>query len=176
MKTQKPDQVFDELLVLQYKAGDTKALTLLIKRWHKRITLYAFRNTRNMEASKDITQDVWIVAMQGLKRLKSNTKIGSWLLSITHNKSMDWLRQKEKDRQVEPVEHEPVGAHSQDERLQQMRLALKQLNTDHHNILSLFYLEGFTILEIMQILKLSKGTVKSRLFYARESLKKELKQ
>ncbi|MFT4567397.1 MAG: RNA polymerase sigma-70 factor (ECF subfamily) [Saprospiraceae bacterium] len=56
-----------------------------------------------------------------------------------------------------------------------MRAAMLKLSEEHRNILSLFYLEGFSIAEIAHILQLSIGTVKYRLFYARESLKKKVK-
>ena len=65
--------------------------------------------------------------------------------------------------------------HSSEEDVSVMRRAMQELSIDHRNILSLFYLEGYTVIEIAAILDTSKGTVKSRLFYARESLKKQIK-
>ncbi|MFT4567396.1 MAG: RNA polymerase sigma-70 factor (ECF subfamily) [Saprospiraceae bacterium] len=83
------DIVFDELLVMQYKAGDKRAMDLLMKRWTKRIVMYIFINTKSMEASKDIGREVWIVALKKIHHLSDTMKVGSWLLAIAHYKSMD---------------------------------------------------------------------------------------
>ena len=172
-----PDIVFDELLVMQYKAGDKRAMGLLMKRWNRRIVLYIFRNTKSMEAAKDIGQEVWVVALKKIHHLSDTLKVGSWLLAIAHYKSMDWLRDaKKRETRMEnlSVEQKDDSQGSSDQ-LQSMREAMLKLSKEHRNILSLFYLEGFAITDISHILQLSTGTVKSRLFYARESLKKKIK-
>ncbi len=172
-----PDIVFDELLVMQYKAGDKRAMGLLMKRWNKRIVLYIFRNTKSIEAAKDIGQEVWIVALKNIHHLSDTLKVGSWLLAIAHYKSMDWLRdaRNSETRLVEIDNEQRDDAQDNSDQLQYMREAMLKLSKEHRNILSLFYLEGFAITDISHILQLSTGTVKSRLFYARESLKKKVK-
>ena len=176
MRKQYPNRVFDELLVLQCQAGDTKALELLIRRWHKRIVAYAYQITRNTEASKDVAQEAWVVVVERLFKLKDPSKFGSWLLSITHNKSVDWINQMKKRREVQEfkatTEQETEESNAQ---LSAMRSAMQELSSDHRLILRLFYLEGLTINEITEVLNLSKGTVKSRLFYARNALKNKIK-
>jgi len=87
MSLRNPDHVFDELLVMQYRAGDQKAMELLIKRWNKKIIMYAYRNIHNLEGAQDVAQEVWLGALKSIHHLKDHMKFGSWLLSITHNKN-----------------------------------------------------------------------------------------
>lgn len=179
MSLRNPDHVFDELLVMQYRAGDQKAMELLIKRWNKKIIMYAYRNIQNSAGAQDVAQEVWLGALKGIHLLKDHMKVGSWLLGITHNKSMDWLKRNQAVRQEVATDRSllrPDNTEEDNEDLSTMRKAMRELSNDHQNILSLFYLEGFTIIEIANILDTSKGTVKSRLFYARESLKEKIKQ
>jgi len=176
MSFKSPNKVFEELLVMRCQAGDQKALELLIKRWNPRIMRYAFRNIKDQQGSEDVAQEVWIAVIKSLHRLSEHTKFGNWILGITHNKSMDWIK---KNHNLE--EHHIIAeSSSSDEPVHnnliiRMRKAIQKLNTDQRNILTLFYLEGYSLNEISDILSISKGTVKSRLFYARESLKKQIK-
>jgi len=173
-----PDKVFDGLLVQQYLNGDHKAVDLLIKRWNKRILSYAIRTTRNPEKAKDIAQEVWVVAIKSLPSLKEYNKVGSWLLSITHNKCMDAMRQIVRiDELTEYPELDPSeDADQEHKKMIKLRTSIRTLNNSHKNVLTLFYLEGMSLIEISDILNVSKGTVKSRLFHAREKLKKVLKE
>ena len=59
--------------------------------------------------------------------------------------------------------------------LETLRIAIKSLSEEHQNSLKLFYIESYGIMEISEVLQISKGTVKSRLYYAREKLKTILK-
>jgi len=176
MSLKSPDRVFDELLVLQYQAGDEKAFALLVKRWSPKIIRYAYRNLHDQQTAEDVTQEVWLAAVKGIHRLSDHRNIGSWLLSITHNKSMDWLKKYGGKKESLEIKEEPAAEVTSDDPKINLRRAIKQLNPDQRNVLTLFYLEGYTIQEISEILSLSKGTIKSRLFYARESLKKVIKK
>jgi len=175
MYSKPPNQVFDELLVIQYQAGDQKALELLIKRWNPKIMVYALRNINDQQGAEDVAQEVWLAALKGIHRLQHHTKIGSWLLGITHNKSMDWIKKNAKLDHHAVIENSPSTELASDNQVIKMRQAIQKLKMDQQNILTLFYLEGYSLIEISEILKISKGTVKSRLYYARESLKKVIK-
>jgi len=175
MYSKSPNQVFDELLVMQYQAGDQKALELLIKRWNPKIMVYALRNINDQQGAEDVAQEVWLAAIKGVHRLHNHTKIGSWLLGITHNKSMDWIKKNAKIDHSITIENSPTIELTSDDQIIKMRQAIQELKLEQRNILTLFYLEGYSLIEISEILKISKGTVKSRLYYARESLKKAIK-
>ena len=166
------DKIFDSLLVMDIIKGKKHAFELLVKRWNKKLMLYAFRICQNKENSKDIAQEAWFDIVKGIHKLKNKEKVGSWMLSIVHNKSIDLINQQKKRKKIEfNVEQESDNGDQEVD----IRSAIKNLSVDHKSILSLFYLEGLTIREISSIMNIAPGTIKSRLFYARESLKTILK-
>lgn len=181
MKTN-TDNIFDEWLVLQYRAGHDKALTLLAKRWHHKIIRQAHWHTQNMEASKDVAQESWYVIVRGLNNLRDPQRFGVWALSITSKKSIDWIRANQKDRKREEDKREAQemfnteNDESKQQKIEALRTAMKDLPDEHRMVLSLFYLESYSLKEIAKVLHIPAGTVKSRLFNAREKLKKIIKQ
>ena len=166
------DKIFDSLLVMDIIKGKKHAFELLVKRWNKKLMLYAFRICQNKENSKDIAQEAWFDIVKGIHKLKNKEKVGSWMLSIVNNKSIDLINKQKKRKKIEfNVEQESDNGDQEVD----IRSAIKNLSVDHKSILSLFYLEGLTIREISSIMNIAPGTIKSRLFYARESLKTILK-
>ena len=173
-----PDQVFDELLVLRYKSGDKQAMDLLVKRWHKRILMQVIRTTYEPEVAEDIGQEIWEAILKGIYNLKEPALFGIWALRIATRKAVDHIRKNSRERkiqeelmidQVEPTE-------TTNDPARQVMTALKSLPKQQKTILSMFYLEKQTILEIATILEIPPGTVKSRLYHAREYLKKKIKE
>ena len=176
MKNNK-EQLFDELLILQYQAGNKKAIDLIVKRWHKKLLLHSFRFTRNSEVSKDIVQECWIIIIKNLDQLNEPSKFGVWSYSIVTNKSIDWVRKEQKKRTVlkDYKSNKEIEASTKDgKNNQQIKLKneIEKLPLKQQIVLKLFYTENYTIREIGSILSISIGTVKSRLFMAREQLKK----
>lgn len=181
MKTN-TDKIFDEWLVLQFRSGHEKALTLLAKRWHHKIVRQAYWHTQNLDASKDIAQESWYVIVRGLNTLRDPQRFSVWALSITSKKSVDWIRSNQKERKHEGAKREAQEEFSAEhddskqEKIESIRKAMKDLPDEHRMVLSLFYLESYSLKEIAKIMRIPSGTVKSRLFNAREKLKKIIKQ
>lgn len=175
MSFKTPHKVFDDLLVMQYRAGDQAALRLLVKRWNRKIRAYAFRNIGDRHGAEDIAQEVWIAVVKSIHRLDDPVRFGSWVLSIAHNKSMDWVKRHHMTRKRQDLPALVEDVSESDAMMQSMRQAMRELKPDQYNILALFYFDGYAIAEIADILGISIGTVKSRLYYARESLKKKIK-
>lgn len=167
------EQVFDELLVLKSQGGDSKAFGLLIKRWNKKLISFAHKFVRDQDAAKDIAQESWIAAYNNLHSLREIQKFKTWIYRLTYNKSMDFIRKN--NRQIESFE-----LNSEDEvndgKWETVEHLLEHLPVQQKVILSLFYLEEQSIKQISEILNMPEGTVKSRIFYAREKLKKLYKE
>ncbi|HNP18038.1 MAG TPA: RNA polymerase sigma factor [Fulvivirga sp.] len=168
------DQIFDELLILKCREGDTKAFELLVKRWSKKLIFFAYKFTNNIEAARDVTQESWISIHKGLRKLQEPSKFKSWAFRITHNKSIDYLRQQKKQElaEIEPVIEDDLD----NDQWPTVNALLLNMPKQHKTVLTLFYLEQQSIRQIASILKLSEGTVKSRIFYAREHLKRKYKE
>ncbi len=177
------NQVFEELLVLNAQNGDTQAINLLVKRWNGRIRNQIYRHTQNAEVSGDISQEVWIAIFKGIDKLEDVRKFGVWALSIASRKAIDWIRKTQVDRKRENIREmvasEMAEASDTDERdmlIKHLRAALKTLPEEQRLILSLYYLESLSVPDIAEVLNVPNGTVKSRLYYARENLKQIIKE
>ena len=186
----KPERIFDGLLVLQYQNGDKKALSLLVKRWHTKLCKQAYWYTKDSAIAKDIVQDSWGIILQHIYKLKNTNSFGSWALTIVNRKAIDWIRKAKKTDEklhqiyeiskvnYDTIEDNNIDNYSADTAINNTKVvisAIKNLPENQQIIIRMFYLEEYTIQEIGAILEISKGTVKSRLFYAREKLKLILK-
>ena len=85
-------KIFDGLLVLQFKAGDKKALELLVKRWHSKLCNQANWYTKDSDLAKDIVQESWGRILKKIHTLKEPNNFGSWASKIVIRKSIDYLR------------------------------------------------------------------------------------
>jgi len=171
-------KVFDGLLVLQYQAGNKRALGQLVKRHHKKLCVQAYWYTKDMDASKDIVQDCWGIIINKLGNLREPNRFGSWATRIVTRKSLDYLR-KNTDRlkkaKVDTIAEDYETMNIKEDSIQQVRKAISVLPKDQQIVLRLFYTQEYSLKEISGILEISVGTVKSRLFHAREKLKISLR-
>ncbi|MEP2275499.1 MAG: sigma-70 family RNA polymerase sigma factor [Reichenbachiella sp.] len=183
-------QILDELLVLQSQNGDREAFEHLVVKWHKKLLYQSHIRTKDWEQSEDIVQDVWQWLVTNLSRLEDVNKFSSWIRTIVDRRSIDWVRKHQKERvnqdkfaygndQIDNTSatNYTDGATDDDgSEMNALEMSLNQLNAESKLILVLYYLESNSIESIASILCIPKGTVKSRLFHAREKLKKILKQ
>lgn len=165
-------KILDEYLILQAQNGDKGALGALVNRWNKKLTSFSYKYTKNNDQAKDIVQDSWIAIIRGINKLKSPSKFPSWAFRIVYNKTIDQLK-KTHDLDLSKV-NEPQSEEILDHEILDINAELKKLPSIHKTILNLYYLEGMPVKEISKLLSISDGTVKSRIFYAREKLKKNL--
>ncbi len=176
----KTDQSIDEKLVIAYKAGDKRALATLVKRWHKLFCNKAYWLVKDKDVAKDIAQDSWTVIIKKIDNLKEPKQFKYWAYRIVCNKSTDWLRlQSKKYKNTIGYDVEIASndiEYSENEQLKQvLSKAINNLPTPQKAVVRLFYIESYSLKQIGDLLEISVGTAKSRLFHAREKLKKELK-
>ena len=174
------NKIFDGLLVLQYRSGTKKALSLLVNKYHNKLCKHSYWYTHDIDASKDIVQDCWSIIIKKLDNLKDPNLFGSWVFRIVTRKSLDFVNKKKKEfgtlndyynvsNSIEMLEHKEAKIYG-------MMKAIQLLPENQQMVLRLFYMENHTLKEISNILEISVGTVKSRLFHAREKLKTILKK
>lgn len=176
----KSNQSIDEELVEAYKAGDKKALATLVKRWHKLFCDKAYWLVKDKDVAKDIAQESWSVIINKIDSLNDPKQFKYWAYRIVCNKSTDWLRLQSIDRKNTVnynVEIESSDAkYSENKPLKLLLLkAINELPTNQKTIIRLFYLESYSLKQISDLQNISVGTAKSRLFHAREKLKRTLK-
>ncbi|PHR72210.1 MAG: RNA polymerase subunit sigma-24 [Lutibacter sp.] len=172
----------DTNLVIEYQSGNKKAIALLVKRWHIEFCKFAFWYTKDADVAKDIAQDCWTVILNKLDTLQEPKQFKSWAISIVNRKSIDWIRKRNREREkIKKYSQENSNTVFEEntENQEEVKLLLlktiKTLSKHQQTILKLFYTQNYTLKEISELLKISIGTVKSRLFHAREKLKITLK-
>ena len=121
-----------------------------------------------------------MAVVKGLKRLEDPTRFRSWAYRIVGNKSADWVRETQRRRKLqtgvtEEAKSSSADQRNEDEDMATLRTALKQLPGESQAVLSMHYLESMGVQEIAHSLGIPSGTVKSRLFHAREQLRNALK-
>jgi len=168
------EQVVDEILVMDSQDGNAKAMEMLVSRWQKRLWQHAHRLTGDTEAAWDITQQSWLAIIKGLRKLHDPANFKAWAYRITTNKSADWIKRRQKQRQKETAIDEVQEARDRRNEVESdsgLRELLEKLDIRKRAVLSLYYFEQLSIAEIGSALKIPAGTVKSRLSNARKELK-----
>lgn len=172
------DKIFDGLLVLRYRSGDKEALNLLVKRHHYRLCKHAYWYTKDRDTAKDIVQDCWNVILIKLNSLRDPNGFKAWATRIVTRKTLDHIkinkRMQEQLREHSVVCINEINTHGSSE-IELLHIAIKQLPQEQQIVLKLFYTQEYSLKEISEILAIATGTVKSRLFHAREKLKEIIK-
>lgn len=179
----KDKNISDASLIDNYLKGDVKSFAVLVKRWHQTFCKLAYWYVKDTDLAKDVAQECWTVIMSKVGTLEDPEKFKSWAISLVNRKSIDCLRNKNRERLKLSEYHQDkirVIEEDQDHTKEKKKLVLlkgiQQLSTDQQYLIRLFYVENYSLKEIAAILKISEGTVKSRLFKTREKLKKLIKK
>lgn len=182
--TRTHEDIQDELLVIQCQDGDDEALRVLIARWQPRLGRFAWRLTNEREAARDIVQDAWLAIVRGIRRLDDPARFRAWAYRIVSNKCSDWIRRRVTQRSANqdlvnadvPSPAEDANATDSNGEVSRLREVLKTLPEQQQAILSLHYLDGMGLAEIAEVIGVPVGTVKSRLYHAREHLRQALER
>jgi len=178
-----PDVSDNELLpVSKARDGDSDAWDALFRRYQLPLYVYVFELVRDEQASLDIVQETFIAALRHLGGLREDAKFGSWLFGIAHQKCVQRWR-KRREIQVDEIPETPEQFEASPDELlirREQETAfmnlLNQLPLPHRSVLLLHFVEDFSIEEIARITEVPAGTVKSRLYYAKKSLRKLLEE
>ncbi|WP_019669432.1 RNA polymerase sigma factor [Eudoraea adriatica] len=172
-------KIFEGLLVLQYRSGNKKAFSLLVSRYNSKMCNHAYWFTYDKDIAKDIVQDSWGLIIKKIPHLKNPNSFGSWAMQIVTRKSIDYLNKNSRNREkLREYHNEPKADYDLnhiESDLLKVYEAIKRLPQEQQVVLRLFYLEEYSLREISEIIEKSEGTVKSRLYHAREKLKTILK-
>jgi len=168
----------EELLVLRSQEGDRESFGQLVDYWQPRLFAHAWRLTGSEEAAWDVVQDTWMAALGGVNKLAEPRLFAPWLFRIAANKCADWVHKQERRRKTEGqvLRDVPAPAPPSSEGRDVLDTARALLPSQTNALLALYYIEGFTAEEIGGILAIPPGTVRSRLFYARAELKRQVER
>jgi RNA polymerase sigma-70 factor, ECF subfamily len=179
-------------LVQRVQAGDRDAFRELVERYQRRIAALALGMLRNREDALDVVQETFTKAYQNLDRFKGDSAFYTWIYRIAHNLCIDHQRRAGKQAQVpldsdepghaaaEPIPDgprpdQPFDRARDSEIARRVQEAIRELTPDHRAVILLRELEGLSYEELSQVLECPKGTVMSRLHYARRQLQARLR-
>ncbi|MCU0961979.1 MAG: RNA polymerase sigma factor [Pirellulaceae bacterium] len=172
---------YEELLVLRAQGGDHRALAALVDYWHPPLTRHALRLTGEADGAAEVMQESWLAIVRSLGRLTDPACARSWAYRIVTHKCTDWVRRRARSRQVtQPLQEDMLTelspSHDSQDESGRLRDALRLLAREQRVILSMFYVDDMSVREIAEACSLPAGTVKSRLFHARNRLKQILER
>jgi RNA polymerase sigma-70 factor, ECF subfamily len=184
-----PTTVTDTELILKCQRGDHSSFRHLYQRYQQRVrsTLYQLCGS---EVLDDLIQDVFFKVWKGLPKLRQVSTFSTWLYRITWNVATDQRRQwmqnaKERKSTIDdadPLLNHPSSPDQESPNLMQLHYqdlvqrSLQHLHLEQRIVLILHDLEDIPQKEVAQILQIPVGTVKSRLFNARSTIRKFLEQ
>ena len=178
----------DEELVDSVLDGNIRDFDLLIERWQKPLFNFVFRFMNSEEEARDACQDTFVNAYRNLAKFKKQSKFSSWLFKIAINRCNTLLRKRKRWKMFfDPMgEKEEVADSIADERRVEsmaereqlygrIRRAISSLPHEQKSVLLLKEYEGMKFHEISEMLDCPVSTVKSRMYYALDGLRKALK-
>jgi RNA polymerase sigma factor (sigma-70 family) len=190
-ETPVPAPVEETELVWRARKGDLAAYDDLVRRYQERIYATIYHMTSNHEDANDLAQEAFIKAFQALRSFKGGSSFYTWVYRIAVNKTINFLKQRKNKAQMSlddldfNAEHDPdlvalisektprreVGLAELQEKL---NAAMQKLSEPHRLVVTLHDVQGLSHEEIAKIMDCNIGTVRSRLFYARQQLQAHL--
>ena len=174
-------------LIANAVKGDLAAFDELVRRHQQRIYATLYHMTSNHEDANDLTQETFIKAFQALKSFKGGSSFYTWIYRIAVNKTINFLKQRKNRAGMSlndldfNAEHDPdlVSLISEKtprrdaglaELQEKLNAAMQKLSEDHRMVVTLHDVQGLSHDEVAKIMNCNIGTVRSRLFYARQQL------
>lgn len=175
----------DAELITKSISGREDSFEELVSRYQRPIVSYVYRMLNDYDASLDITQEVFIKVYKSLERYSSEYKFSTWLYRIAHNAAIDHIRRNSKnlqsletetqngtyELQLESPRPTPEQDREQNEWRIEIEAVIKCLPSVYRELIVLRHSKDMSYGEIAEITNLPLGTVKNRLFRAREMMR-----
>jgi RNA polymerase sigma-70 factor (ECF subfamily) len=177
----------DLSLVKRAQEQDGSAYDELIRRYQQRIYATVYHMTSNHEDANDLTQETFIKGYRALKGFKGDSSFYTWIYRIAVNKTINFLKQRKNRTQMSLNDVDYNIEHNKDlvalisertprrdlnlaELQEKLNAAMQKLSEHHRMVVTLHDIQGLSHEEIGKIMNCNVGTVRSRLFYARQQL------
>ena len=179
--------VDDRVLVRQAQGGDYSAFDTLVQKYQERVYATIYHMTSNHEDANDLTQETFIKAYKALNSFKGDSSFFTWVYRIAVNKTINFLKGRKNKIHLSlndldfNAEHDPEIVTFISEKTprrdmgltelqQKLNEAMQKLSDVHRLVVTLHDVQGLSHEEISKIMDCNTGTVRSRLFYARQQL------
>jgi len=166
-------------LLAQVGAGDEAALNQLYRRFEPRILAFAQQRLNDHAAACDILNEVMLEVWRSAKRFEGRSSVATWIFSITRYRLIDLLRRRGRQAADQIDEDLPAeGLVDAEQALagaadaQQLRFCLERLPERQRDTLHLAFFEDLSYPEIARVMDCPEGTVKTRVYHAKQALKR----
>lgn len=175
----------DVELIEKAISGREAGFEELVNRYQRQITSYIYRMLNNYDASLDVTQEVFIKVYNSLDKYSSDYKFSTWLYRIAHNAAIDYMRRNSVSQQsldvetkdgtyqiqIESQQPNPEQERERSEWRSEIESVVKCLPSAYRELILLRHAQDLSYDEIAEVTGLPLGTVKNRLFRAREMMR-----
>ncbi len=170
-------------LVAATATGARAAFETLYNRYERRVYNYARTFLRQPALAEEVVIDTMMAVWHGARGFKQTSQVSTWILGIARHKALDAVRRAGSRREAEPLDEAkeladsrpgPQDAADHETQAKLMLRAIGELSADHREILRLAFYEDLPYDEIAALLHIPDNTVKTRVFYAKQQLKKQL--
>ncbi len=191
MEQRRPDE--DQQLVARTQEGDVAAFDDLVVKYSPRLYGLVYNMTSNHEDTNDLLQDVFAKAFKSIRGFRGKSSFYTWIHSIAVNMTLNFLKKRgrrfnlslddvdssvQNDKEFLELTQSSSPVREADLSELQLRLneAMMKLSDEHRAVVTMFHIQGMPHAEISKILRVSEGTVRSRLFYANRQLQNYLEE
>lgn len=168
----------DEWLALACQRGRPEAFEELIREMERPLLYYVAKLLGDEERSLDVLQEIWLRAFRSIRRLKEPRRLRPWLYRIAHGLAVDRIRHDVSQAQAEQARAVLSDAAAEEsfaaEDAAAIHFALDKLDAKHREVLILHFLEDMPFADIAAVIGCPVGTIKSRVFYAKQALREIL--
>ena len=183
----------DNQLVERTQAGDARAFDELVVRFSPRLYGLIYNMTASHEDTNDLLQEVFAKAYRSIRGFQAKSSFYTWMHTIAVNMTFNFLkkRNRRKTMSLDDVDNgilndpnfiaatsngDPSHSANLGELQKKLNESMLKLSHDHRAVVTMFDIQGMPHAEIAKILKISEGTVRSRLFYAHKQLQNHLQE
>src|SRR5260370_35199139 len=188
---EKPRTDEDQELVSRTQSGDASAFDHLVIKYTPRLYGLVYNMTSNHEDTNDLLQDIFSKAYKAIRGFRGKSSFYTWIHSIAVNMTLNFLKKRGRRFQLslddvdasiqndkEFLEATPSTSPVREANLSELQKSLNEammkLSDAHSAVVTMFHIQGMPHAEISKILRVSEGTVRSRLFYANRQLQNYL--
>ncbi|MCA1576444.1 MAG: sigma-70 family RNA polymerase sigma factor [Acidobacteria bacterium] len=179
--------VSDRELVAIAISGFDGSFEELVRRYQRPISAYVYRMVGNYESALDLTQEIFIKVYNSLTRYRAEFKFSTWIYKIAHNAAVDHLRRNSTREQslvagiegdtfdlpIESARLSPEQESERKERRGEIEAVVRTLPSNYRELIILRHSQDLSYEEIVEVTGLPLGTVKNRLFRAREMMRQQ---
>jgi RNA polymerase sigma-70 factor, ECF subfamily len=171
----------EELVVAKAQMGDPAAFEQLIRKYHPKIIYYIRKMLLRKDLAADVAQNVWLAVWRKFARLRATEAFNVWLYRIAHAETINLIRDESRYTELPAAYDAAQDGHDadegfSDEDIRLLNLAVESLNPPLREAITLRFIEAMSYEDIALVTGVPVGTVRSRLHYAKQALRRRMEE